>query len=158
MNRQNKEIQRAKENLISRLAKILDLNRDKKIVVVGTTCAGKSTFVKSIEGVRDMDSLLFPQLSQEEKDYVCSNPWTEEIGRTMVKLARERVKVEPGKPVFGTVVLDSDLIIELKISDDLLRERSASRGVNFDDAKNMQKQIESEIKQSGIRAIVFDVG
>lgn len=158
MSNQGKELKSGQENLVEELAKILDKNKGKRIVVVGTTCTGKSTFVRGIKNAQDMDSLIFPKLSKEESDYVNQNPWTEDIGRTMVRLVRERVKVEPGKPVFGTVVLESDLVIELKISDTLLVERAALRNVSFEDAKNMQNQIENEIKQSGIPTIGFNVG
>lgn len=144
--------------LIKNLKDILNKNKDKRVIVVGTTCTGKSTFLKQIENAYDMDELLFPKLSQEEKDYVCQDPWTEEIGRTMVRLAKDRVVVRPGEPVFGTVVFDSDLVIELIISDELLRKRTSSRGVSFEDAKNMQKQIETEIRSSKIPVIEFNVG
>ena len=76
----------------------------------------------------------------------------------MVQLVRERVKSEIGKPLFGTVVVDADFVILLKISDDLLRERVASRNVRFQDAKNMQAQIEEEVRNSGIPWIEFRVG
>lgn len=152
------EFGRNQEVIVGELTKILYVNRSKRVVVVGTTCTGKSTFVKQIEGVHDMDELVFPKLSKEERDYVCQNPWTEEIGRTMVKLTKARVNVKSGEPVFGTIVLDSDLIIELKISDNLLRKRTVSRNVSFEDAKNMQRQIEDEIKKSKIPSIKFIVG
>ena len=100
-----------------------------------------------------MDELVFPKLTKEERDYVCQHPWTPEIGEKMVGLVKEKVKIEPGKPVFGTVVLDSDLIVYLRISDELLKERTALRGANYEDAKNMQRQIEEEIKQSNIPTI-----
>ena len=58
--------------------------------------------------------------------------------------------IEKGKPVFGTVVLDADLIIFLDIDDNLLKERCAKRKTSFENAKNMQKQIIQEIKVSKI--------
>ena len=57
----------------------------------------------------DMDELIFPLLSEEEKKYVCTTPWTEEIGQKMDELVRERVKIKKGYPVFGTVLLDCAL-------------------------------------------------
>ncbi len=141
------------DKLYEQVAEILKTNTDKRVVIVGTTCTGKSTLLKKIIGAQDMDKLLFPKLTKAESDYVCSEPWTEDIGKTMVRLAREKVKVESGKPVFGTVVLDCDLIIYLKINDDLLRERTKLRDVDFRDAKNMQNQIEKEVKESGIKTI-----
>jgi pantothenate kinase len=143
--------------LLEQILHILETNNDKRIIIVGTTCTGKSTLLsevkKSVKGAADMDSILFPKLSKRESEYVCSTPWTEEIGKTMMRLAREKIKVENGKPIFGTVVLDCDIIIYIKIGDALLKERTALRKVSFDDAKRMQKQIEAEVKQSGIKAI-----
>ncbi|MDO8599425.1 MAG: hypothetical protein Q7S02_04915, partial [bacterium] len=103
------------------------------------------------------DELVFPLLTKEESEYVGQTPWTPEIGQTMTRLVRERVRVEPGKPVFGTVVLDSDLVVYLHINDDLLHERTQARGVDFVDAKRMQEQIKEEIVQSKIPSIVLDV-
>ena len=142
---------------LTRLQGILEANRTKRVVVVGTTCTGKSTLLRDIEGAKDMDDLVFPQLTEEEREYVCQTPWTSEIGQTMTRLARERVRVEPGRPVFGTVVLDSDLIVHLRISDALLRERTQMRGADFVDAKRMQEQIEREIAQSKTPSIVLEV-
>lgn len=152
------ETSEEQEPLIQKLHKLLNANQDKRVVVVGTTCTGKSTFLKSIRNAHDMDELIFPQLTPEEADYVNSTPWTKEIGRTMDRLARGRVSVQKGEPVFGTIVFDSDLIINLKISDELLRERVKSRGVNFEDAKNMQRQIDEDVEKSGIPVIDFPVG
>lgn len=135
-------------NVPARLAELFKQNRDKRIVVVATTCSGKSTLLKMLPEAVDMDDLVFPLLSKAEADYVCQKPWTPEIGQTMNRLTKERVKVVVGQPVFGTIVLDSDLIIYLKIADELLQERAQKRGSNFIDVKNMQKQIEAEIETS----------
>ena len=153
-------IEKAADNieLVSQLKQILASNKDKRIAVVGTTSTGKSTFLRDIPEARDMDDLVFPKLSNEERDYVNRTPWTPEIGRTMIRLAKEKIKIEPGKPVFGTVVLDADLIVYLHISDTLLAQRAESRGVVFEDAKNMQSQIKEEIEKSGIPFLEFQVG
>ena len=144
--------------LVNGLIQVLDENRDKRVVVVGTTCTGKSTFLNNIKNAHDMDELVFPQLSEEEHNYVCQHPWTPEIGKTMAKLVKEKVRIEAGKPVFGTVVIDSDLIVYLHISDELLKKRTELRGAKFEDAKNMQRQIEEGIKLSGIPMTEFLVG
>ena len=140
---------------VSKLQEILDENRDKRVVVIGTTGTGKSTFVEHIKNAKDMDALLYPQLTPEEIAYIEQTPWTPEIGNTMIRLAKERIKVMSGAPVFGTVVLDTDLLVLLKINDGLLRERTQKRGIQFEDARNMQKQIEEEAQKSGIPTIEF---
>lgn len=144
--------------LAAKLGALLDKHDDKRVVVVGTTCTGKTTMLSKIPNAVDMDAALFPQLTAAEADYVCQTPWTQEIGKTMDRLAKERIKVMPGSPVFGTIVLECDLIVFLLISDRLLQERCASRKVSFKDAKNMQAQIKQEIETSGLTTIEFVVG
>ncbi|VVB79992.1 Uncharacterised protein [uncultured archaeon] len=140
-------------DLVDKLGKIFLENKEKRIIVVGTTCTGKTFLTGHLKGSIDMDEYIFPLLTKKEKDSVCTFPWTPKIGQKMTSLVREKLKVKPGQPVFGTVVLDADLIIYLKIRDKLLKERSQLRKVNFEDAKNMQKQIESEIKKVNVPVI-----
>lgn len=147
-----------KDEIATKLQNLLDKNRDKRVIVVGTTCTGKTTLLSKIPDAVDMDEIIFPQLTQAESDYVCQSPWTEEIGRTMNRLAKKYVKVAPGYPVFGTIIFDCDLIVNLAISDELLKQRTQLRGMKFEDAKNMQRQIDDEIKRSKTPALNFLVG
>jgi len=153
-----KAIEIGKEKQAAELQAMLDEFRDQRVVVLGGTCTGKSTLVERLTDAQDMDKLVFPLLTQDEKEYVCQTPWTPEIGKVMTRLTKERVKVEAGKPVFGTVVVDADRIVNLRISDQLLRERTTTRGVSFEDAKNMQAHIEDEILASGLPVVEFEVG
>ncbi len=123
------------------LVSLLAGYRDRRVCVVGTTCSGKSTLMAKIPDARDMDAEIFPLLSEEESRFVCQEPWKPEIGQAMNRFVRERVKAVTGRPVFGTVVIDCDVIVILKISDELLRERCARRGVSFEDARNMGEQL-----------------
>ena len=132
---------------INDLKKVLEQNSDKRVCVVGTSCTGKSTYLKYAKNGLDMDEIIFPLLTEQEKEYVCQTPWTEEIGQTMNRLVRERIKIQPGQPVFGTVIIDCDLVVYLNISDDLLRKRIQSRGVNYSDVKMMKDNIEQELEK-----------
>ena len=149
---------RSPDQTVTGLQELLSEHSDKRVVVVGTTCTGKSTMLLSIPGARDQDQEVFPRLTKEQSEYVCKEPWTEEIGRAMTGFVREHVKSEVGRPVFGTVVIDSDLIIILKISDELLRERTAKRDAQFSDAKGMQMQLESEVASCGTPFVEYWVG
>lgn len=153
-----RKIHEINDPVISGLKQLLLEHSNKRICVVGTTCTGKSSMVSQIPEARDQDEEVFPKLSAEEKDFVCQFPWTEEIGRTMTKLVRDRVLTAIGKPVFGTVVIDCDLVVLLKISDKLHSERTSLRKVQFNDAKNMQLQIEEEVKANGFPYIEYSVG
>jgi hypothetical protein len=140
------------------LSEILARHRDERVIVVGGTCTGKSSMIAEFPGARDQDAEIFPLLTKTESDYVCQTPWTPEIGRTMTRLVRERVKAESGRPLFGTVVVDADFIVLLKISDGLLAERAAQRGVNLADAKAMQEQLEEDVRASGVPWTEYSVG
>ena len=142
---------------VEELKEIFDNNKDKRILVIGTTFTGKSTLIKSLGIGLDMDKVIFPLLTKEESDYVCQTPWTKEIGEKMTYLVKTKLKIQSGKPLFGTVLLDCDLIIYLHINDELLKKRTDLRNVDFINAKNMQTEIEEEIEKSNIEVITFEV-
>ena len=142
---------------INDLKEVIETNKEKRICVVGTSCTGKTTYLDYAKNGLDMDKVLFPLLSDEEKEYVCQTPWTPEIGETMDRLVKERIRIKPGQPVFGTVIIDCDLIIYLDISDKLLQERTKSRNVNYQDAKNMKDSIEKDLEETSIPVIRIPV-
>ena len=142
---------------LEELKQIFNNNKDKRICVLGTTCTGKTTLIKESNVGIDMDEEIFPLLTPEETEYVCRTPWTEEIGNKMNELVQTKLKIRPGVPMFGTVLLDCDLIVYLHINDELLLERTSSRNVDFNNAKNMQQKIEEEIKKSNIPTLYIEV-
>ena len=142
---------------INELKRVIDSNKDKRICVVGTSCTGKTTYLEHAKNGLDMDKIIFPLMTDEEKEYVCQTPWTPEIGKTMDKLVKERIKIIPGQPVFGTVIIDCDLIVYLDISDELLLERTKSRNVNYQDAKNMKDSIEQDLEETSIPVVRIKV-
>ena len=142
---------------IEELKDIFNNNKDKRILVIGTTCTGKSTLIKNLGMGLDMDKIIFPLLTKEESDYVCQTPWTKEIGEKMTYLVKTKLKIQQGEPLFGTVLIDCDLIVYLHISDELLKKRTGLRNVDYINAKNMQTEIEEEIKTSNIKVITLEV-
>ena len=146
------------KTVAQRLDRLLQDYLTRRVIVVGTTCTGKSTLIPQVTDALDMDELLFPQLNDQERAYVCQKPWTKRIGNEVKRLARKNITVEPGHPLFGTVVLDCDFIVYLDITDLLLRERVRARGKEYLDAKNMQRHLQDEIRRSGIDYIEFPVG
>lgn len=145
------------EATVDNLITIFNNNKDKRICVLGTTCTGKTTLLNELNMGLDMDEEIFPLLTKEETEYVCSSPWTEEIGQKMDELVRTKLSIKPGVPMFGTVLLACDLIVYLHIDDDLLLERTTLRNTDFNNAKNMQQKIENEIENSGIETIVLEI-
>ena len=142
---------------IEELIQIFNDNKDKRICVLGTTCTGKSTLMNNANIGVDMDEEIFPLLTEEETEYVCRTPWTEEIGNKMDELVKTKLSIKPGNPMFGTVLLDCDLIVYLHIDDELLLERTKSRNIDFNNAKNMQQKIEEEIRNANIPTITIEV-
>lgn len=143
--------------MIEQLENILEENKDKRICILGTSCTGKTTLIEYTGMGKDMDEEIFPLLTKEEEEYVCRTPWTKEIGNYMDNLVKTKLKIEPGIPLFGTVLLDCDLIVYLHINDELLKMRTEKRNVDFINAKNMQQSIEEEIKNSNIETITLEV-
>ena len=142
---------------IEKLREIFNNNKDKRILVLGTTCTGKSTLINNLNIGLDMDKVIFPLLTKEETEYVCQTPWTKEIGEKMTYLVKTKLKIQPGVPLFGTVLVDCDLIVYLHINDELLKKRTNLRNVDFANAKNMQTEIEEEIRKSNIKVITLEV-
>lgn len=131
---------------------------DQRVGVLGPPGVGKSTILRHIPEALDMDKILFSNLSLVEKQLVFRKPWSPSVGKEMKRLARSKIVVSSGYPVFATVVIDVDFIIYLKIDDELLRKRvmlRQERRQSFDDVKGIQGQLEEDILKSGIPFVEF---
>lgn len=137
-------INTSSQETINALEAIFERHREERVCVIGTTCCGKTTLLKKIPNCVDMDEALWPLLTQEEIDFVCQKPWTKEIGDYFDKLIYTKVKISKGKPMFGTVILDCDVVVYLDIADDLLEKHCQKREVDFADAINMKLAIEND--------------
>lgn len=134
-------------SLLDTLNKIFEENRDKRICVVATSCAGKTTLLNFFEYAKDMDDELYPLLTKEESDYICQEPWTEEVGEYVDNLTKTKLHIKPGQPLFGTVVLDADIIVFLHINEEELKVRCQKREANLENCLSMQNKIEEELEQ-----------
>ena len=127
------------------LIEIFTNHAQEKICVVGTMCCGKTTLLKQIPNCIDMDEALFSNITKEEAEFICQTPWTREVGDEFDRLTYERVHIKHGYPVFGTVIIDCDVIVYLDIDDALLKERCQKRNASFEDARNMRQAIQDDI-------------
>ena len=132
-------------SILDSLNKIFEENKDKRICVVATSCAGKTTLLNFFEYAKDMDDELYPLLTKEESEYICQERWTEEVGEYVDNLTRTKLHIKPGQPLFGTVVLDADIIVFLHINEDELKIRCQKRETNLENCLNMQNAIEEEL-------------
>ncbi len=131
------------QDTINVLNAIFEKHKNNRICVLGTTCCGKSTLHEQIPETVDMDEELWPRLSREEEAYICTKPWTKEIGEFTQRLVKERVTVKAGHPIFSLILLECEVIVYLDISDELLAEHCKKRGSSFQDAKNVKEAIEN---------------
>jgi shikimate kinase len=128
----------------NKLKVIFDKHKNERIFVLGTTCIGKTTLLKQFPESIDMDATAFVNITEEEAEIISRTPWTEEIGETVDRIVRRNIKVKPGQPVFGTVIVDCEVVVYLDISDELLAKRCSKRRVELSDALNMKKAIEDD--------------
>jgi broad-specificity NMP kinase len=149
--------ERSLEEVAAEVEEVLEANRDKRVCILGTFCCGKSTLCQRVAGVQDMDVLVFPRLTAQEVTRV-NQRWSLDVGRTMTALTRRHVSIKPGEAVSGTVLLECDLVVRLRISDELLAERTSSRQARFDDAKLLDSAISEEVAKSGLPVIEVDLG
>jgi energy-coupling factor transporter ATP-binding protein EcfA2 len=135
-------IKTSAQETINALNAIFEKHKNDRICVLATTCCGKSTLQEQIPGTVDMDEELWPLLTKDEETFICQKPWTREIGDFTKNLVKERVAIKAGHPLFSLILLDSEVIVYLDISDELLAEHCKKRGSVFQDAKNVKDAIE----------------
>lgn len=163
-------------NAADALEFILHQYKDKRVVVVGVPGCGKSTLLKHIPEALDMDNVLFPKLSLCEKNFVFQRKFNSEKNKfekipfnnkdredekvialsadVLKVLAEMHLEIKPGHPQFAPIVLQSDVIVYLKIDDDLLHERLLSRETQddrpqqYEFVKKLEELIEQDIQEA----------
>ena len=123
------------------LEAIFDKHKHERICVLSTTCTGKTTMIEQRSHWVDVDILLGECMTAEEIAYCSQVPWTEEIGEVYGKIMRERVKVEPGRPLFCSDIIGCEVVVFLDIPDDILAAHCKKRGIDFDYALQMKDEI-----------------
>lgn len=129
---------------INTLKAIFEKHKNERVYVLATICCGKTTLINQIPGCIDMDSIAFVDITEEEAAILNQTPWTKEVGDIVDTLVYRNVRVEPGHPVFGTVIVDCDVVVYLDISDELLEKHCKKRGADFEDAKKIKEAIERD--------------
>lgn len=132
------------QETINTLEAIFERHKNERIYVLATICCGKSTLISQIPNCIDMDSIAFKDITAEETAIISQTPWTKEVGDLVDKLVYRNVKIQPGFPVFGTVIVDCEVVIYLDISDELLAKHCEKRNASFADAKKIKEAIEGD--------------
>lgn len=129
---------------INTLKAIFEKHKEERIYVLATICCGKTTLIERIPNCVDMDSIAFVNITEEEATILNKTPWTKEVGDMVDSLVYRNVKVRPGYPVFGTVIVDCDVVVYLDINDELLKKHCKKRNADFADAKKIKEAIEDD--------------
>jgi hypothetical protein len=177
-----------------RLQSILLQHSDKRVLILGAPCSGKSTLLQHIKEGVDMD-VVFDKMPKKFKRYVLhqENPFMYIDGDKKTVKFTERgfltdsiedmsylqkttnyltnfvnlyTKIIPGRPVFGTCVIETDVIVYLNISDDILEQRIDSRSSKthrplqkdrvFAVKSIIEKSVD-EARDKGVLVINFDL-
>jgi len=136
------------ETLIT-LKAIFEKHKDERVCVIGTICVGKTTLFRELSEYHceDLDDVLWPNIPKKEA--ACLNelnetPWTPEHGTEMRRLIAKYGVAKPGRPLFGSTILDCEAVVYLDISDALLARHCAQRGDSFEYAKKYKEAIEDD--------------
>ncbi|MCL2373000.1 MAG: AAA family ATPase [Defluviitaleaceae bacterium] len=147
-------------SVFAKLRGIFDENVDKRILVLGTSCCGKTTLLRDFPEGRDMDELIWAMLPEETQKRLDNTTWDEDmqnIWRQHVIDAKQIIKIEPGHPLFAATLFASDIIVYLNIREETLRERVKKRGEDYAKVAANNERIKEEIRVSGLPVIVVDI-
>lgn len=135
-----------------KIKKILDVNQDKRILILGTYCTGKSVILKNL-GYGEDFTKVFDELLVNEYGYIndvyVSNQDKEEI--------KKKISVKKGIPMFSTSYLSCDLILFLHINLPLLKLRTVQSNYSFVHAKLLQEKLFREVLHGDIPYKVIEV-
>lgn len=140
------------------LESLLEKYKDKRVLVLAPPSIGKSTMLQHIENGVDLDAVFdgMPEkfkrhvlhherpfmfidgdkktVKYAEKEFDPHNlehqEYLRETTELLTKYTQEKMPVEVGRPAFGAVLIDSDVVIYVKISDEEFRKRMESRNSN----------------------------
>ena len=148
------------DETVEKLKRIFNENSDKRILVLGTTCAGKTTLIKSLPECLDQDEVCWVLLPKELEERLSKGSWTEEMIESWnkhVENATKIVEIEPGRPLFAGSVFKSDIIIYLNISEKTLRERTKKRGIAYEVASNYNNELKEKLKSINLPVIAINI-
>jgi hypothetical protein len=140
------------------LESLLKKYKDKRVLVLAPPSIGKSTILQHIEDGVDLDS-VFDDMPVEFKQHVLHHErpfmfidgdkktvkyvekefdpnntehqkYLKETTDLLTGYIQDKMPIEVGHPAFGAVLIDSDVVIYVKISDDEFRRRMESRNNN----------------------------
>jgi deoxyadenosine/deoxycytidine kinase len=129
---------------INTLNAIFEKHQHERIVVLTTTCVGKTEMIKLMPQWIDADVLLGQSITDEEIiDAIQSQKGVKYI-RIYEKKLYKKIKITPGIPVFGSCVIDCDVLVYLDISEKNLLSHCQKRGRDFNFVLELKEEIEND--------------
>lgn len=137
---------------------LLEKYKDKRVLVLAPPSVGKSTIFQHIKAGVDLDT-VFDGMSEDFKRHVLHHehpfmfidgdrktvkysekdfdPTSDEhqahlreTTELLTGYPQSQISIEAGRPAFGSTLVDSDVVIYLKISEEELKKRIESRNTN----------------------------
>ena len=133
------------DDTINTLNAIFEKHKNERIIVLTSTCVGKTTIIeKANKNWIDADLLLGQNITEEEiMEAILSKKGIKYI-RIYEKKLYNKLKVEPGIPIFGSCVLDCDVLIYLDISEKNLLLHCKKRGIDINFVLQLKEEIEND--------------
>jgi len=163
------------------LESLLEKYKDKRVLVLAPPSVGKSTILQHIKDGVDLDA-VFDDMQEEFKRYVLhhespfmfidgdkktlkftekefdpNNPEHQAYLKGTTELltgyTHSKISIEAGRPAFGSTLVDSDVIIYLKISEEELKKRielrntSTYRLVQLERVKAIKNNLEADLER-----------
>ena len=169
---------------------LLEKYKEKRVLVIAPPSLGKSTILQHIKDGVDLD-VVFDDMPEEFKRHVLhhENPfmfidgdkktlkYTEKEfdpnnsehqaylkGTTelLTGYTQSKMSIEAGRPAFGSTLVDSDVIVYLKISEEELKKRIESRNtsthrlVQLERVKAIKNNLEADLERLKSKGTIIE--
>lgn len=163
------------------LESLLEKYKDKRVLVLAPPSVGKSTILQHIKEGVDLD-VVFDDMPEEFKRHVLHHehpfmfidgdkktvkytekefdPMSDEhqdhlkkTTESLTEYTQNKVNIEAGHPAFGSTLIDADVVIYLKISDEELKKRIEARNTKtyrlaqLERVKAIKKNLEADLER-----------
>ncbi len=132
-----------------KIEKIINENKDKRILILGTKFSGKRTILNNLKIGTYYNDLL-DDLILEKYGYVYITPQEK-------KALESKMIITKGIPLFSECLVDCDLIIFLYINESLLKLRTTMNYMEATSAIAIQNNLKKELKNVSVPIIKIDV-
>ena len=138
--------------LYKKVAKIIQENPTKRILILGTICSGKKTLLTQLKKGEEYDK-VFDCLFIKKFGYIDTR-W---ISSEEKEALKKEVEIKKGIPMFSKEILPCDLLLFLHIHEPLLKLRTTTMQKSFYEAKRIQETLKRQLKNVSAPVIILEV-